>query len=76
MGCLKIIGWLLFTIVAILSIAITLLFYTYKPLTEGTVYLEKAKGEIEIIRELDTHIPHIFAKTEHDALYAEGFLHA
>jgi acyl-homoserine lactone acylase PvdQ len=67
----------LFTLVALLVIAAILgVFYIYKPVTSGTLYLENAMGEAEIFRETDTSIPHVYATNEKMALYTEGFLHA
>ena len=67
----------LFTLVALLVIAAILgVFYIYKPVTSGTLYLENAMGEAEVLRETDTSIPHVYASNERMALYTEGFLHA
>ena len=67
----------LFTLVALLVIAAILgVFYIYKPVTSGTLYLENAMGEAEIFRETDTSIPHVYATNEKMALYTEGFVHA
>jgi penicillin G amidase len=67
----------LFTLVALLVIAAILgVFYIYKPVTSGTIYLENAMGEAEVLRETDTSIPHVYASNEKMALYTEGFLHA
>jgi penicillin G amidase len=67
----------LFTLVALLVIAAILgVFYIYKPVTSGTLYLENAMGEAEVLRETDTSIPHVYASNEKMALYTEGFLHA
>ena len=67
----------LFTLVALVVIAGILgVFYIYKPVTSGTLYLENAMGEAEVLRETDTSIPHVYASNEKMALYTEGFLHA
>ena len=67
----------LFTLVALLVIAAILsVFYIYKPVTSGTLYLENAMGVAEVLRETDTSIPHVYASNEKMALYTEGFLHA
>ena len=67
----------LFTLVALLVIAAILgVFNIYKPVTSGTLYLQNAMGEAEILRETDTSIPHVYATNEKMALYTEGFLHA
>ena len=56
--------------------ALTGLLYVYKPVTSGVLYLEKAHGEAEVLRETDTSIPHIYASNEKMAVYTEGYLHA
>ena len=67
----------LFTLVALLVISAILgVFYIYKPVTSGTLYLQNAMGEAEILRETDTSIPHVYATNEKMAVYTEGFLHA
>ena len=52
------------------------LFYVYKPVTTGVLYLDRAHGEAEVLRETDTSIPHIYASNEKMAVYTEGYLHA
>lgn len=65
------IGVLLVAVAAIFGI-----YYIYAPVTEGTIYLQNAMGESEILRETETSIPHIYASSELMAIYTEGFLHA
>ena len=72
----KLVGYL-FALLALLVIsAIFGLYYLYKPITTGTLYLSNAMGSAEVLRETDTSIPHVFASNEKMALYTEGFLHA
>ncbi len=72
----KLVCYLLGTLAFLVIAAILGVMYIYKPVTSGTLYLEHAMGEAEILRETDTSIPHIFASSEKMALYSEGFLHA
>ena len=44
--------------------------------TEGTLYLEHARGKVTITREKDTNIPHIRGETWENAIYGQGFVHA
>ena len=45
------------------------------PTTSGTVILSGLDGEVEIVRDADG-VPHIFATTDHDAFFAQGYVHA
>jgi len=45
------------------------------PTTSGTVTLDGLDGEVEIVRDADG-VPHIFATTDHDAFFAQGYVHA
>ena len=47
------------------------------PMTSGTVSLTRQQldGEVEIVRDADG-VPHIFATTDHDAFFAQGYVHA
>ena len=45
------------------------------PTTSGTVTLNGLDGEVEIVRDADG-VPHIFATTDHDAFFAQGYVHA
>jgi acyl-homoserine lactone acylase PvdQ len=64
---------LVFAIVVLAGIG---LMYVYKPVVSGTLYLEKAMGTAEVLRETETSIPHIYASSEKMAMYTQGFLHA
>ena len=72
----KLLCYLLTTGLIVAVLAITGLFFIYKPVTSGVLYLDKAYGEAEVLRETDTSIPHIYASNEKMAVYTEGFLHA
>jgi len=60
----------LLSTLAISTLLIVGLHYLYKPVTTGSLHLKNVEGEVEIIREVDTGIPHIFATTEKMAIYA------
>ena len=72
----KLVCYLLTIGLIVAVLAITGLFLVYKPVTTGILYLDKAHGEAEVLRETDTSIPHIYASNEKMAVYTEGFLHA
>jgi len=72
----KLLFYLLTTGLIVAVLAIPGLFLIYKPVTTGILYLDKAHGEAEVLRETDTSIPHIYASNEKMAVYTEGFLHA
>jgi hypothetical protein len=65
----KIIKGFLLVIVSLLVITGLTLHLLYKPITEGTFYLEKAYGDAEVLREVDTSIPHVYANSELMAVY-------
>lgn len=65
----KIASYLALSILTISTVLIVGLHYLYKPITEGTFHLKHASGEIEIVREVDTGIPHIFALDMKSAVY-------
>lgn len=65
----KILGYLLFTIVTVVTLSIFGLHLLYKPVTTGTLYLKNAKGEAEVLRETETSIPHVYASNEAMAVY-------
>eukprot|EP01080_Neovahlkampfia_damariscottae_P001016 gene1016-9921_t len=49
--------------------------YFRTPTYEGTMNIDGISSDVEIIR--DTYgVPHIFAKTENDCIFAQGFVHA
>ncbi len=68
--------YLLSTGIILAGIVITGLFYVYKPVTSGVIYLDNANGESEVLIETETSIPHIYASNEKMAVYTEGYLHA
>jgi penicillin G amidase len=72
----KLVCYLLSAGLIVAVLALTGLFYVYKPVTSGVLYLERAHGEAEILRETETSIPHIYASNEKMAVYTEGYLHA
>jgi penicillin amidase len=72
----KLVCYLFTALGLVVLCAIFGVYYLYKPVTTGTLYLSNAAGEAEILRETDTSIPHIYASSEKMALYTEGFLHA
>jgi len=72
----KLLCFLITSVLILAVLAITGLFFIYKPVTSGVLYLDKAYGEAEVLRETDTSIPHIYASDEKMAVYTEGFLHA
>jgi penicillin G amidase len=45
------------------------------PVVNGTIVVAGLSGPVEIVRDTDA-IPHIFAATKHDGLYALGYVHA
>lgn len=45
------------------------------PQTSGTIQLPGLDGTIDIVRDSDS-VPHIFAKSDHDAYFALGYVHA
>jgi penicillin G amidase len=48
---------------------------TSLPQTRGTIHLQGLAASVDIVR--DTRgVPHIFARSEHDALFALGYVHA
>lgn len=61
LGCLGKLFALLITLAIILILVIS---YLYKPVTTGTLSLKNAKGEAEVIREVETSIPHVYASNE------------
>lgn len=65
----KIITYLVLSILTISTVLIVGLHYLYKPTTTGTLHLRHANGELEIVREVDTGIPHIFAHDIKSAIY-------
>ena len=72
----KVISCLLLTVISVVTLSVIGLYYVYAPITSGTLYLSKAIGEAEILRETESSIPHIYASSEAMAVFTEGFLHA
>lgn len=72
----KLFGYLLALTVGAVVLAVLGLYYVYKPVVDGTLYLQHAMGEAEVLRETETSIPHVYASSEKMAVYTEGFLHA
>ncbi len=63
--------------VPLLAIAAGVLYWlsTSLPETTGTISLDGIKAPVEIVRDRDG-VPHIFARSEEDAAFALGFVHA
>lgn len=49
------------------------LFYLYKPLEEGTIYLRNAPSKVSITREESTSIAHIEADNSESIMYGMGY---
>ncbi|MDA1217761.1 MAG: penicillin acylase family protein, partial [Chloroflexi bacterium] len=45
------------------------------PKTRGTTTIAGLDGQVEIVRDA-AGVPHIFASTDHDAFFAQGYVHA
>ena len=67
---LKKLLYLIIFVITFLASFISVVFYMYQPEYSGTVYLERAKSAVTIIREKDTGIPHIYADDILSAVYA------
>jgi len=64
-------------VIAALTIALgAFLFYVYRVVDSGTLFLEKAPGTAAITREGDTGIAHIRGDSYLSVVYAQGFAHA
>lgn len=79
---LRILGRILLGLLALIVIVIIAAgIYVYAaiddsfPQTEGEIVLEGLDGQVEIFRD-QAGIPHIYASTEHDLFFAEGYIHA
>jgi acyl-homoserine lactone acylase PvdQ len=72
----KFLGYLIFLTTSLVLLSIVALFYLYRPITTGTIYLKNARGTAEILRETENSFPHVFADSEMMALFSQGFLHA
>jgi hypothetical protein len=62
--------YLIFITISVVLLSIWIIFYLYKPITTGTIYLKNARGTAEIIREAEHSIPHVFADSEMMAIYS------
>ena len=72
----KCLGWMLLLLIGAIVGALLLAFWVYQPVQTGTLYLEHARGEAEILREVSTSIPHIYASNQLMAVYTQGLIHA
>jgi penicillin amidase len=72
----KIVSYLALSILTISTVLIVGVHYIYKPTTTGTLHLKHAGSELEIVREVETGIPHVFALDIKSAVYGQGFVHA
>ncbi len=69
---------LLFPIILLVFIGLTGGYFYLRqslPTTSGTVTVNGLDGQVEIVRDVDG-VPHIFATTDHDAFFAQGYVHA
>jgi acyl-homoserine lactone acylase PvdQ len=71
----KLVGWILILVISLLVGGSLILNFLYQPLTSGTIYLDNAKGQAEVIKEKETGIPHVYASSKLMAVYTEGFIH-
>jgi len=67
---------ILLGLLGILSLTGALLYILYRPVTSGTLYLDKAPGAATITYEDGTGIAHIRGESLESAVYAQGFQHA
>lgn len=79
MRIFKLILLSLFAIIVILVLGVSTYIYlavddSY-PQVEGEISLDALDGPVDIYRD-QAGIPHIFASTEHDLFFAEGYIHA
>lgn len=72
----KLLGRLILFSITFAALALLTLNYLYQPKTTGTLHLSHARGEAQILREVETSIPHVFADSALMAYYTQGFLHA
>ncbi len=69
---------ILITVVILLLVVILggwLYLRTSLPKTSGSIQLSGLDGPVEVVRDEDG-VPHIFASTDHDAIFALGYVHA
>ncbi|MCL5428542.1 MAG: penicillin acylase family protein [Chloroflexi bacterium] len=79
---LRILGFILLGLLALVAlIVLGAGIYVYAavddsfPQTDGEITLEGLDGPVDIFRD-QAGIPHIYASTEHDLFFAEGYIHA
>jgi penicillin amidase len=79
---LRIIGFILLGLLAlILVVALVAGIYVYAaiddsfPQTDGEIALEGLDAAVDVFRD-QNGIPHIYASTEHDLFFAQGYIHA
>jgi penicillin G amidase len=67
------------TVLVVLAVVLLAAVYLYArrslPVVNGTIVVAGLSGPVEIVRDADA-IPHIFAATKRDGLYALGYVHA
>ncbi|MEZ4868111.1 MAG: penicillin acylase family protein [Caldilineaceae bacterium] len=66
---------LLLILLVIIIVGGWLYLRTSLPTTSGTVHVPGLDGVVDVIRD-GAGVPHIFATTDHDAIFALGYLHA
>ena len=69
------------SLILIFAALCVLVQYLYQPKVSGTVYLRNAvpaiqDSSVEIYREKDTGIAHVFFQNERAGAYGNGFVHA
>jgi penicillin amidase len=72
------IAWLvgiLLGLILIVTLIIGISAWRAFPETDGTLYLSDLDGAVDIYRD-QLGIPHIFATTDHDLFFAQGYVHA
>ena len=75
MKILKRIVFVLILLVAVTALGGYLYIQSTKPAYEGAVTLQGLKGEVEVYYD-KYGVPHIYAKSEEDAYFALGYVHA
>lgn len=79
---LRILGRILLGLLALIVVVVAAAgIYVYAaiddsfPQTDGEIRLDGLDGQVEVYRD-QAGIPHIYASTEHDLFFAEGYVHA
>ena len=73
--------WLRRILVALLVLVVAIAVFGFFlvrrsfPQVDGDVALAGLEGSVEIVRDADG-VPHIYAETEHDLFFAQGYAHA